>query len=638
MARKAASRTKVPPKVEGKTFVLVGKPGHWTESTAAELIREEGGRVAREVRKGVDFLVLGEPRQREAEEAAAAAERLNGKGAAIRTLTPAEFQELFRPTPEEALALLRGGRADRERLNTLWGQPWLQPTVDLRAANLRGAELSWLSLYGFVLDGADLREADLTRARLPRLRQASLEKAALTGAELAGAAECRFDGADLEGAKIQENCRDCSFREANLGGATFLGDLERCDFTGARLALADFTSLRAGGALFRRADLEQARFKGCDLHGADFEGANLEKALVEETDLSTAVFRKASLRLASLANANLKAADLTETDLRGANLGGADLTGAAVTGAIFEGANVTGAKYDTDAPRKAVGLSGARRAAGRIGTNVERLEQLAGQVERLDVSVTADTRTGAVELGVTALRQGTVVHTREGPPNLLAHGSARRVGEAMLELAGKTQGTPRLQTLKVQARGSPLAPPQLRRLAAAAWSEACGASGPPAGLAAFCERVRTATDLGDLDGALGLLQGSPWLIYPTPESEHVAGVLGQPSPGTAQQTPAVACCRLAADGSFFCCTPKAISCTLQRGRPCRHLLALLLALGKEGRLDPETAFRWLEATRGKKPRVERALANDLLAAYRAAAKDETNRTLLTTDPLDYALL
>jgi uncharacterized protein YjbI with pentapeptide repeats len=192
-----------------------------------------------------------------------------------------------------------------------------------------------------------LRNRDLRYARLDR---SLLQGADFTGSDLEGAS---FVGADLSGAKLQ--CADLT--EYLLSGNR---QLARC--------------VRASGATFKRARLENAELSGIDLTGANLEevkaegavltyailaGANLSSAVLDKADLTGGVqaqgasFLLASLQGADLTGAQLQFADLSSTSLQGAllsyanlhgaNLNDADLEAASLQQARLYGADLTGA-------------------------------------------------------------------------------------------------------------------------------------------------------------------------------------------------------------------------------------------------------------------------------------------------------
>lgn len=110
--------------------------------------------------------------------------------------------------------------------------------------------------------------------------------------------------------------------------------------------------LRAAGADFRRAQVDNADLRGADLHGAVLDMANLAY-----TNLSSSDLRFASLLGARLVGAGLRNADLSHARFDNADLSFVDLRGANIDGALFRGARLD----------KAIWVDGRVCADGSVG-------------------------------------------------------------------------------------------------------------------------------------------------------------------------------------------------------------------------------------------------------------------------------
>src|SRR5438552_3463788 len=99
-----------PSKSRGKTFVLArSSPDDSALEETARLLASLGGEVVRGVTPGLDYLVVLDRRPDRLTDEERQANALNEGGAAIQVLDWSGFRDLLSPTPEEALALLRGG-------------------------------------------------------------------------------------------------------------------------------------------------------------------------------------------------------------------------------------------------------------------------------------------------------------------------------------------------------------------------------------------------------------------------------------------------------------------------------------------------------------------------------------------------
>ena len=157
--------------------------------------------------------------------------------------------------------------------------------ADFTGSMLVEADLS-LGIYkSACFFGCNLKSADLSYADLSR---ADLRGSYLGGANLSGA--CLID-ADMREGKIMEKEKGGGLvnrkRTAGKGTKTIL--------TGAHLANADLSSVRAHGADFSDADLSKAVIHSADFSKAHFEGANLNKTDFTGSDISHTNMRHAIL-------------------------------------------------------------------------------------------------------------------------------------------------------------------------------------------------------------------------------------------------------------------------------------------------------------------------------------------------------
>src|SRR5215468_2925191 len=126
-------------KVQGKTFAFTGALLYGDREGVAGLIAAEGGQVVEDVTEGLDYLVVGHSRRAGPTAAQKKAQRLNQKGSAIEVIDEGQLAGLFRPGPEEALAMLRALPRGLKRWRALTEPYWLSyPKIDLGGADLRG--------------------------------------------------------------------------------------------------------------------------------------------------------------------------------------------------------------------------------------------------------------------------------------------------------------------------------------------------------------------------------------------------------------------------------------------------------------------------------------------------------------------
>src|SRR5262245_4010536 len=107
-------------------------------------------------------------------------------------------------------------------------------------------------------------------------------------------------------------------------------------------------------------------------------------------------------------------------------------------------------------------------------------------------------------------------------------------------------------------------------------------SAPPAlTFGEFMERLSSQVDASRLSKALAMLKAERFELFSQVESDSVVGVVKSQT-----NRDLVYSCRLAADGSFACCTQNLNACGGLRGALCKHLLVLVVGLTKAGKLEP----------------------------------------------------
>jgi uncharacterized protein YjbI with pentapeptide repeats len=144
--------------------------------------------------------------------------------------------------------------------------------------------------------------------------------------------------------KNQDPYKSIDLHEVNLARA----NLQLVNLKRANLAKADLRGVNLRGALLIRsglmvADLSRAILIEANLNGADLMGANLQRVNLGRAKLYRANLVKANLGRASLEWAGFVEADLSQSDLTGANLSRANLRKANLRRANLKKTNLEGA-------------------------------------------------------------------------------------------------------------------------------------------------------------------------------------------------------------------------------------------------------------------------------------------------------
>jgi uncharacterized protein YjbI with pentapeptide repeats len=158
-------------------------------------------------------------------------------------------------------------------------------------------------------------------------------------------------------------------------------------------------------------------------------------------------------------------------------------------------------------------------------------------------------------------------------------------------------------------------------------------SAGPLDFIGFMERLAQHTDQSRLSKALQMLKADRFQLFAECKDESVTGVVRS-------QTDAelVYSCRLSADGGFACCTQNLNACGGLRGALCKHLLVLIVGLTKAGQLDPATVDAWVQASRARKPELDKDVMSETFLRYKGAEAGEVDWRPTETIPEDYYAL
>ena len=146
----------------------------------------------------------------------------------------------------------------------------------------------------------------------------------------------------------------------------------------------------------------------------------------------------------------------------------------------------------------------------------------------------------------------------------------------------------------------------------------------------FVRYLASKTDKPRLDKALKMLKADRFQLYSQTEERQVTGVV------KSQTNPAlVYACSLSAAGYFSCCTQNLNSCGGLRGKPCKHILVLLIGLVKSGELDAGDVRAWIRNSSGRLPKLDKDRHAEILLRYKGAEAGEVDWRPTETMPEDY---
>ncbi len=150
-------------------------------------------------------------------------------------------------------------------------------------------------------------------------------------------------------------------------------------------------------------------------------------------------------------------------------------------------------------------------------------------------------------------------------------------------------------------------------------------------LPTFMKRLADKSDPGRFERALKMLKRGKIQLFTDVTPEHVVGVVQSQS-----RDDTVYSCHLRNDGKFACVTTDLENCMgLGEGKPCKHLLVLLIGLVHSGQFDPGTAMLWVSTKAKKGTRKDTNVLADTLIRYKGALAGEVDWRPTETLPEDF---
>lgn len=147
------------------------------------------------------------------------------------------------------------------------------------------------------------------------------------------------------------------------------------------------------------------------------------------------------------------------------------------------------------------------------------------------------------------------------------------------------------------------------------------------------EQLDEATGDGRMAKVTSMLKADRFQLFSEVDDARIQGVV------KSQTDPSLFyACRLDKAGNYMCCTQNLNVCGGLRGKPCKHLLVLMIGLAKAGEVDPAVVSKWAKATAGKKAVLDRDEMSATFVRYKGAEAGEIDWRPTETIPEDYYAL
>ncbi len=146
----------------------------------------------------------------------------------------------------------------------------------------------------------------------------------------------------------------------------------------------------------------------------------------------------------------------------------------------------------------------------------------------------------------------------------------------------------------------------------------------------FIKALAEKTDQPRVDKAKKMLKASRFELFTEYKEDCLVGVVKSQT-----DSDLVYSCRLDDKGNYACCTQNLNPCGGLRGKPCKHLLVLIIGLTKAGEVNTETMKKWVSKTRNKKAVLDKNLMSETFLRYKGAESGEIDWRPTETIPEDY---
>ena len=144
------------------------------------------------------------------------------------------------------------------------------------------------------------------------------------------------------------------------------------------------------------------------------------------------------------------------------------------------------------------------------------------------------------------------------------------------------------------------------------------------------DELDKATGDGRMDKVKKMLKADRFQLFSEVTDERLTGVVKSQTDASLFYA-----CSIDDHGGYMCCTQNLNVCGGLRGKPCKHLLVLLVGLAQGGQVEPGTSLRWAKATKNKKPVLNKDSMSATFIKYKGAEAGEVDWRPTETIPEDY---
>jgi hypothetical protein len=152
-------------------------------------------------------------------------------------------------------------------------------------------------------------------------------------------------------------------------------------------------------------------------------------------------------------------------------------------------------------------------------------------------------------------------------------------------------------------------------------------------LPAFLKQLDDATGDGRMAKVTSMLKADRFQLFSEVTDSHVTGVVKSQTDASLFYA-----CKIESGGRYMCCTQNLNVCGGLRGKPCKHLLVLMVGLASAGQADSSVLSTWVRGTKNKKAELDKDSMSATFIKYKGAEAGEVDWRPTETIPEDYYAL
>ena len=268
------------------------------------------------------------------------------------------------------------------------------------------------------------------------------------------------------------------------------------------------------------------------------------------------------------------------------------------------------------------------KLASRAGAKLHVLDEAAYRdVTRIDLTGKRFVFAGGFDFNPTGTEDGTLARMVENVGGVVA-GDVDETLDFLI--VGNRRGASKIA---MQNKAAKLTGAALRVIDESAFIELVRveklADGQSLDFPTFLTHLYASVDEAKLGRAMTMLRTDRHQLFGSVDEGRLVGVV------KSQSSDSVYASHVRANGEYGCAMPDLSECMGLQGKPCKHMLVLVVGLVRAGELAAERALALMRATRSKRPKADREQSAETFIRYKGAEAGEIDWRPTVTIPEDF---